>query len=99
MLRHEVIPEVNLSLMNMASITHGDAILIQSLFSLSHRIGSLLNMVAEKLSSDVVQCAVRDAVSANYPDLKLIFQTVAESPITMTMSLDGLSGIQISISY
>lgn len=57
-------------------------------------------MVGEKVSSDVVRNAVRDAVSMNYPDVRLVYQAVAESNITIELSLDGLSGMMcITMNY
>lgn len=56
-----------------------------------YRTGTLLNMCGEKVSSDIVRSAVRDAVSATYPDVKLMFHTVAESSLLVGLQMEGLS--------
>ncbi|PIK47042.1 putative indole-3-acetic acid-amido synthetase GH3.9 [Apostichopus japonicus] len=66
---------------------------------ITYGIGTLLNMVGEKVSSDVVRNAVRDAVSMNYPDVRLVYQAVAESNITIELSLDGLSEVKSKGSH
>ncbi|KAJ8034415.1 Indole-3-acetic acid-amido synthetase GH3.17 [Holothuria leucospilota] len=55
-----------------------------------YRTGTLLNMCGEKVSSDIVRSAVRDAVSATHPDVKLMFHTVAESSLLVGVQMQGL---------